>query len=139
VTATIAGRPRRDLLGAAITAYKPASSAGTPLYQTVLDGEAKMRASAKPGTVTLVVVLTDGQDGQSRFAMTNQAFLAKLTASRDANRPVPILAIGYGADADMGALTAMAKTTGGKAVAATNPADVASAMAEAFLAAHSPS
>lgn len=139
VTGTVGGKSRRDLLGAAIERYQPTASAGTPLYQSVLDGEAQMRARAKPGTVTLVVVLTDGQDQQSRFSMTNQAFLTKLGATRDANRPVPILAIGYGADADMAALTAMARTTGGKAVAATDPADVASAMAQAFLAAHSPS
>jgi hypothetical protein len=139
VTGTVAGKSRRDMLGTAIATYKPTASAGTPLYQSVLDGEAQMRTRAEPGTVTLVVVLTDGQDQQSRFAMTDPAFLAKLTAGRDANRPVPILAIGYGADADMAALTTMAKATGGKAVAATNPADVASAMAQAFLAAHAPS
>jgi hypothetical protein len=36
----------------------------------------------------------------------------------------------------MKALGAMAESTGGQAIAATNPADLASAMAQAFLAAH---
>jgi Ca-activated chloride channel homolog len=94
-----------------------------------------MRTKAAPGTVALVVVLTDGRDEQSRFAMTEQQFLGKLGPT---GRAVPILAIGYGADADMTALGDMARVTGGKAVAARNPADVASAMAQAFLAAHAP-
>jgi len=50
---------------------------------------------------------------------------------------VPIIAVGYGPTADMTSLTAMATATGGKAFAATNPADLGSAMAQAFLAAHS--
>jgi hypothetical protein len=132
-------KTRRDALAASMGSYRAAAQAGTPLYQTVLDGEAAMRAKAKPGTVTLVVVLTDGDDGQSRFAMSNQTFMAKLTAARDPARPVPIMAVGYGPDADLKALTAMAAATGGHAIAAENPADVASAMAKAFLAAHLPS
>jgi hypothetical protein len=44
--------------------------------------------------------------------------------------------VGYGPTADMKSLTAMAQATGGQAIPATNPADLASAMAQAFLAAH---
>jgi Ca-activated chloride channel homolog len=138
ITAEVDGRPRRALLGEAISRYQAADGAGTPLYQTVLDGEATMRARVKPGTVTLVVVLTDGDDDQSRFAMSHDAFLGKLAAQRDPSRPVQIIAVGYGPDADMKALTDMAAATGGKAVAATNPADLASAVAKAFLAVHAP-
>ncbi|WP_432827258.1 substrate-binding domain-containing protein [Dactylosporangium sp. CA-092794] len=134
----VGGRSRRDALAETIAAYKPDDDAGTPLYQTVLDGEAAMRARAKDGAVTLVVVLTDGRDRQSRFSMSNEEFMSRLSAGRDPNRPVPIIAVGYGADADMGALNAMAAATGGKAVAATVPADVSSAIAQAFLAAHAP-
>ncbi|GAB1644532.1 hypothetical protein KRMM14A1259_49550 [Krasilnikovia sp. MM14-A1259] len=139
VTAKVDGKSRRDMLGAGISGYRPAPNAGTPLYQAVLDGQAAMRAQARPGAVSVVVVLTDGKDQQSRYAMTQPDFLARLTAASDPGRPVPIIAVGYGADADMAALTAMAKATGGTAVAATDPADVAAAMAQAFLAAHAPS
>ena len=138
ITQKVGGTPRRQLLGEAIAHYQAADGAGTPLYQTVLDGEATMRARARPGAVTLVVVLTDGDDDQSRFAMSHDAFLGKLTAQRDPSRPVQIIAVGYGPDADMKSLTDMATATGGKAVAATNPADLASAVAKAFLAVHAP-
>ena len=53
---------------------------------------------ARPGAVTLVVVLTDGDDGESRFAMPQPTFMSKLAAERDPQRPVPIIAVGYGPD-----------------------------------------
>jgi Ca-activated chloride channel family protein len=86
--------------------------------------------------VTIVVVLTDGRDEDSPFAMTKAQFLQKLGALRDPARPVPVFGIGYGADADMATLTDMAKLTGGSAAASNDPADLASAMAKIFLAAH---
>jgi Mg-chelatase subunit ChlD len=139
ITAAVDGKPRRAVMAANIRSYRATEKAGTPLYPAVLDGTAVMRAKAKPGTVTLVVVLTDGDDRESRYAMSNSAFLSRLTAQQDPARPVPIIAVGYGPDADMKALTAMADATGGKAIPARNPADLASAMAKAFLAAHAPS
>jgi hypothetical protein len=130
------GKTRRDALAAAMGQYKAIDNAGTPLYQTVLDGEAAMQEQARPGTITLVIVLTDGDDGESKYAMSQATFLKKLAAQRDPKRPVPIIGVGYGPTADMKALNAMAQATGGQAIAATNPADLASAMAQAFLAAH---
>lgn len=130
------GKTRRDALAAAMGQYRAIDNAGTPLYQSVLDGEEAMRKASKPGTVTLVIVLTDGDDGESKYAMSQATFMKKLAAQRDPQRPVPIIGVGYGPTADMKALNAMAQATGGQAIAATNPADLASAMAQAFLAAH---
>ncbi|RZU51426.1 von Willebrand factor type A domain-containing protein [Krasilnikovia cinnamomea] len=139
ITAKVGGKTRREILSGGIAGYRPLPNSGTPLFRSVLDGQAMMRERAAPGTVTLVVVLTDGKDEQSRFAMDSATFGEQLKAANDPRRPVPIIAVGYGANADMNALTAMARTTGGTAVAATDPADVAAAMAQAFLAAHAPS
>ncbi|MBW6434132.1 substrate-binding domain-containing protein [Actinoplanes hulinensis] len=129
------GKKRRDALTEKIKTYRPQSNAGTPLYQTVLDGVAAMREEVKSGRPSVVVVLTDGADGGTRFAMSQQEFQKRLAAGRDPARPVPVIAVGYGPDANMPALQSMAKATGGQAIAAKNPADLASAMAKAFLAA----
>jgi Ca-activated chloride channel family protein len=118
--------------------YRAPPVAGTPLYQSVLDATAEMQTRVKPGAVTLVVVLTDGVDGESRHAMPGPQFLARLKAQHDPRRPVPVIAVGYGPGADMRALSAMAAATGGEAIAATDPADLAAAMAKAFVAAHTP-
>lgn len=137
ITAAIDGKPRRDLLAEKIGSYRPVTSAGTPLYQSVLDGIEAMRKDAVPQRPSVVVVLTDGADGGTRFSMSNQEFLRKINAGRDPKRPIPVIAVGYGPDANMPALQSMAKATGGQAIAARNPADLASAMAKAFLAARS--
>ncbi|WP_045745951.1 substrate-binding domain-containing protein [Actinoplanes rectilineatus] len=127
---------RREALGRKIGSYKPEAAAGTPLYQAVLDAVAEMRTQVKPGAATVVVVLTDGADGGTKYAMSNQQFLSRLGEGQDPAKPVPVIAVGYGPDANMTALQGMAKATGGRAIPARDPADLASAMAEAFLAAH---
>ncbi|WP_231953499.1 substrate-binding domain-containing protein [Actinoplanes derwentensis] len=137
ITSPVGERPRRDLLAEKIGTYRPITSAGTPLYQSVLDGIETMRQDAAPDKPSVVVVLTDGADGGTRFTMSNQEFLRKIAAGRDPKRPIPVIAVGYGPDANMTALQSMAKATGGQAIAARNPADLASAMAKAFLAARS--
>ncbi|MDI6097943.1 substrate-binding domain-containing protein [Actinoplanes sp. NEAU-A12] len=137
IAADVGGKSRREALAEKIGAYGPQASAGTPLYQSVLDGIAVMRPKVQAGRPAVVVVLTDGTDGGTRFAMSHQDFLKRLGAAQDPARPVPVIAVGYGPDANMNALQDMAKATGGQAIAARNPADLASAMAKAFLAARS--
>lgn len=139
IAAKVGERPRRDLLAASIRRYRAYDNAGTPLFQAVLDGTAAMRARAKPDTVTLVVVLTDGNDQGSRFAMSRDDFLRRLAAAQEPSAPVPVFTVGYGPDADMATLERVAAATGGQAAAARNPADLASAMAKIFVAAHAPS
>ncbi|WP_245922942.1 substrate-binding domain-containing protein [Paractinoplanes atraurantiacus] len=138
ITSEVAGKTRREALGAAMARYRAADNSGTPLYQSVLDGVAEMQPKVRQGAVTLVVVLTDGVDGESTFKMSQAQFMQKLTAQQDPNRPVPVLSVGYGPDVDMKALNEMSAATGGAAFAATNPADLSSAIAKAFLAAHAP-
>ena len=136
INETINGVARREVMRQTAQAYQPHPTAGTPLFETVLRGVADMRERYQPGSVTLVVVLTDGRDEDSRFSMGRDQFLARLGAGRDPGRPVPVFAIGYGGDADMGVLNDMARLTGGRAVASNDPGDLASAMAKIFLAAH---
>lgn len=139
ITATTGERPHRELLAGAIRGYRASENAGTPLFRTVLDGAAAMRSRTKPDTVTLVVVLTDGKDEGSRFAMSRKEFLDRLSALQNPSAPVPVFTVGYGPDADMDTLGRVAEATGGQAAAAKDPADLASAMARIFVAAHAPS
>jgi Mg-chelatase subunit ChlD len=138
ITAQTGGKSRRDALGAAIGGYRAPKLSGTPLFQTLLDAHAAMQPRVKPQTITLVIVLSDGTDGESKFAMPKKVFLQRLAKQQDPDRPVPVIAVGFGPDADMATLTQVAKATEGRAIAAKDPADLASAMAKAFLAAHTP-
>jgi len=136
VVGQISGVPRRTALAAAVQQYRPYPGAGTPLYEAVLHGTAVMRERTRPGATTLVVVLTGGRDTDEPSAADRAAFLDRLAAARDPARPVPVFCIGYGADADMATLAAIARLTGGQAVASSAPDDLAAAMARIFLAAH---
>ncbi|GLW27072.1 substrate-binding domain-containing protein [Actinoplanes regularis] len=136
ILASTDGKLRRDQLAAKIGGYRPVVNAGTPLYQTVLDGVAEMRGHLKPKAATVVVVLTDGSDGGTKYRMSDADFLKRLTGGVTPAKQVPVIAVGYGPDANMPALQRMAKATGGQAIAAKNPADLAAGIAQAFLAAH---
>ncbi|MGC4852621.1 substrate-binding domain-containing protein [Micromonospora sp. DT4] len=132
VTGTVKGENRRQLIGRKIAGYTPIPDGGTPLYRAVLDAVSYQQTKAKPDRRTIVVVLTDGQDGNSPYAMDKAQFLKQLT---QAQTPVPVFSIGIGESADLDTLRAIAETTGGRAEAAQNPKDLAVAMAHIFLAA----
>ena len=129
------GQPRRKRLTDAAAAYQAIPAAGTPLFETILRANTEMQKRWRPDAVTLIVVLTDGHDRDSAYAMPKQQFLSKLNAARDPKKPLPIHSIAYGADADLPTLTELSKSTGGVAAQSTDPADLASAMAKIFLAA----
>ncbi|WP_433056845.1 hypothetical protein [Dactylosporangium sp. CS-033363] len=130
--------PRREAMRQVAAQYTAFPKAGTPLFETVLRGVGDMRDRSTSDAVTLVVVLTDGRDQDSKFSMPKDQFLTRLTGLRDPGKPVVVFAIGYGGDADMVVLREMAQLTGGQAVASNDPGDLASAMAKIFLAAHAP-
>ncbi|WP_426510312.1 vWA domain-containing protein [Dactylosporangium sp. McL0621] len=130
--------PRREAMRKVAEQYTALPKAGTPLFETVLRGVGDLKDRSASDAASLVVVLTDGRDQDSRFAMPTDQFLARLTGLRDPGRPVQVFAIGYGGDADMTVLRQMAQLTGGQAVASNDPGDLASAMAKIFLAAHAP-
>lgn len=127
---------RRSVLTAAVSRFAVPRRSGTPLYESVLRGRADMAKRYRPDAYTMVVVISDGKDEDSPYAMRRATFLRRLAAQSDRRRPVPVYAVGYGASADMGSLTAMAKATGGQALNSVRPGDLAAAIAKIFLAAH---
>jgi hypothetical protein len=129
------GQPRRKRFTDVATAYQAMPAAGTPLFETILRANTDMQKRWTAETVNLIVVLTDGHDRDTPYAMPKADFLAKLQAGRDPKKPLPIHSIAYGGDADLPTLTELAKLTGGVAAPSTDPADLASAMAKIFLAA----
>jgi hypothetical protein len=132
---SVNGVPRRELLRSASQQFQPQENAGTPLFETILRADAEMHKRHRPGVASLVVVLTDGKDEDTKYAMSREDFLNRLRAGRDPARRLPIHCIGYGADADMATLGEVAQATGGVAAPSTDPADLASAIARLFLAA----
>ena len=86
---------------------------GTALYDTTLAAVRASRAAFDPAAVNSVVLITDGRNEDDKGIGLDQ-LLATLGTEADASRPVKVVAIGIGPDADMGALQKIAATTGGR-------------------------
>ncbi|MGR7003414.1 hypothetical protein ACU686_44655 [Yinghuangia aomiensis] len=65
--------------------------------------------------------------------MSKQAFLTELQKLQDPKKPMPVFAVGYGANADMATLNDIAKATGGLAVPSIDPGDLVKAIAQIFV------
>lgn len=134
----LAGATRRVVMEQAAQQFTAPKASGTPLFQSVLAGEAAMQRLYNPQAFTMIALISDGKDEDSQYAMNAQQFLTKLKAQADPRKPVPVYSVGFGKDADMASLGAISKATGGQAVNSVNAADLASAIAKIFLAVHQP-
>ena len=103
-------------------------SGGTPLYQAVREAYGYAQAHYDPSMLNQIVLLSDGANQDSTSKDTLNGLLDYLEKARDPERPVRIVAIGYGTGADMKALGAITKATGGKAAQVKAPADLVDAV-----------
>ena len=101
---------------------------GTPLYQAVREAYAYTLGEYDPGYVNQLVVLSDGANRDTTSPDTLGQLLAYLNEVKDPKRPVRIICLGYGAEADMGALQAIASATGGRAAQVSSPAEMKAAV-----------
>jgi ABC-type molybdate transport system substrate-binding protein len=129
--------PVSDLLagGAAgtIRGLKATPSGGVGLFDSVLAAYRDARNGWEVGRLNLLIVLTGGRNDDPDAANLDR-FLGELGKLTDAQRPVPVIAVGVGPGADRAELTAITGVTGGRAVIATDPADVANVLYSALAA-----
>lgn len=118
------GRLQRDLLADAV-AELPDSlvSGGTSLYDTVDAAVASAQEEWDEAAVSTVVVITDGQNEDSD-GLDLDDLTQRLTDVTDPQRPVGLVLVGFGPDADLSALEELAAVGAGgpaQAVDARNP------------------
>jgi von Willebrand factor type A domain-containing protein len=129
--ADIEGRTQRNALGSELDQLPDElAPGGTGLYDTTLAAVRAAREDYEEGSVSSVVLLTDGADDDSD-GISLPGLIDTLRGEADEDRPVQVIAIGLGPDADLGALQQIAEVTGGQAYPASQPEDVQAA----FLAA----
>jgi hypothetical protein len=104
---------------------------GTGLYDTILAAVRTMRAEYDPNKINLVTLITDGKD-EGGSGLTLQTLLTQLRGENDPTRPVAVIGIGIGPDADLNALRQITSVTGGKAYGANNSADMQSVFLDAL-------
>jgi hypothetical protein len=102
---------------------KATPDGGTGLYDSVLDTYRTARREWEPGRLNLVIVMTDGHNDDPH-GITRADLLAELAKLRDPRRPIPLIGVGIGPDADKAELDQLTAATGGQAFLAPDPAKI---------------
>ncbi|HEY7008145.1 MAG TPA: substrate-binding domain-containing protein [Jatrophihabitantaceae bacterium] len=124
---------RQQLLAAAASLPKH-SGGNTALYRTALDAFERVRGRYDPSSVNVVALLTDGSNVDPGSRLTLKSLLAKLRADYDPRKPVHIVTIGFGRDADTAALRAISAATGGQSYQVNDPAQIQTVLLESIVA-----
>jgi hypothetical protein len=123
---------RRDALRQAVTTIPARVNGNTGLYNTALAAYQQANASYDPNKSNSVVLLTDGQNVDPG-GIDLPTLLAKLRALRNPAKPVQILTMGIGNQADTSALRQISDATGGLSYTVQNPADIKGVFLDAIL------
>jgi len=118
----------REALKRSIDALTP--NAGTPLYDVAQQSFQTMSDGYDPAAINAVILLTDGRnedgdDTDDRKQLTALVASLRRSSSGELSKPVRMFTIGYGADADMAALTAIAEASNAASYNATDAASIA--------------
>src|SRR5262245_58699668 len=105
---------KRDALTAHVDAFFP--SGETALYEAVEAAYRHLQEQGKPGIVTAVVVLTDGEDNKSKLKLQELTDRIKIDYER---RPIRVFTIAYGDEARLEVLQKIADATQAKAYKGT--------------------
>ncbi len=132
LTESVGDKDQRTLLaeGFAKLAADPRGSTG--LFDTVLAAYETAKAGYDSTRVNSVVLLTDGKN-EDPGSITIDDLLAKLTAAKDPARPIVVITVAIGPDADADTLKRITTVTGGRSYTATAPEQITGVFVDALL------
>jgi Ca-activated chloride channel family protein len=117
----IDGVPAREATIGALQSLEPETDTG--LYDTIAAGYAHMQENYQPDRLNALVVFTDGRNDDDD-GMTLPELQDELREMVDPERPIFVLAVGYGPEADFEALNAVTTITDGKLYPLDRPEDI---------------
>ena len=130
--ADVDGQSQRHVLAATLdTLPDRLSRGGTGLYDTTLAAVRAAQADYNPDAVNSVLIVTDGANDDDQ-SIGLQELLDTLTSEANPDRPVKVIGVALGPDADLDVLKQIADATGGAAYSAVNPADLQSVLFDAI-------
>jgi hypothetical protein len=129
---SVDGKPQRQVLTETLPGLLSSAGGGTGLYDTLLAAYQQMVSTYAPGRVNSVILLTDGRN-EDPSGLTLEQLLAKISQTKDPNKPVVIITVGMGQKVDTAALTAVSALTGGKSYIALDPNDIKQVFIDALL------
>ncbi|MFJ2161088.1 MULTISPECIES: substrate-binding and VWA domain-containing protein [unclassified Streptomyces] len=125
---------QRDALSAAFGSLKPVRNGATGLYDTTLAAYKAATSSYVKGKFNALVILTDGVN-QDPGSISRSALIKQLQQLASPERPVPLIMIAVGPEADKEEARQIAEATGGSGHEVNNPAEIQSVILQAIVAA----
>ncbi|MFE7708697.1 substrate-binding and VWA domain-containing protein [Streptomyces sp. NPDC057486] len=126
------GGTHRERLAAAFAALQPVPDGATGLYDTTLAAYKEAQSTYVKGKFNAVVILTDGSN-QDDNSISRSGLIAALKQIADPERPVPLLAIAVGPEADREEVEEIAKVTGGGGYQVNDPAEIQAVILQAVM------
>ncbi|MFH8883352.1 substrate-binding and VWA domain-containing protein [Streptomyces californicus] len=126
------GGTHRQKLTAAFAGLQPVPGGATGLYDTVLASYQEARSTYVKGKFNALVVLTDGSN-QDEDGISRSALVARLKELVDPERPVPVIAIAVGPEADRDEVAEIARVTGGDGYEVSDPAEIQGVILQAIM------
>jgi Ca-activated chloride channel homolog len=117
------GKLRRQVLAESLAALQ-ATDGDTGLYDTSLAAFQAVQRNYAPQRINIVVLLTDGINDDPTGGINRAELLRRLKAEQDKDRPVQIITVAYGANADAASLKLISEATGGLAYVSRDPRDI---------------
>lgn len=127
------GGTHREKLSDAFSSLEPVTDADTGLYDTALAAYQEAQKSYVRGKFNALVLLTDGVN-KDDHGISRATLISKLRAISDPTRPVPMIGIAVGPDADRAEVHQIARATGGAGYEVSDPADIQAVILQAIMA-----
>lgn len=127
------GRTQRDVLAGQLeTLPDRLTPGGTGLYDTTLAAVRAARADFDPTAVNSILVITDGTNEDDADGLTLERLLQTLRAEADPERPIKVIGVAFGPDADLSVLEQIADTSNGSAYSALDENDLQTVLFDAL-------
>lgn len=129
----VEGRPQRQVLDGRLDSIPDRlTPGGTGLYDTTLAAVRAAREDYDPAAVNSVLVLTDGTNEDDEGGITLENLLITLAGESNPDRPIKVIGVALGPDADLAALERIAEASGGEAYSAVDPSDLQTVLFDAL-------
>ncbi len=131
--AVVEDASQRNTLNAAASQIAP-STGNTGLYDTILAAFQTMVAAFQPGSINVVVVMTDGQnDDRPGGGISREELVAALGEAYNPEQPVAIITVSFGPDIDEAELGPVAEATGGAAHVTSDARQITQVLLQAIV------
>jgi Ca-activated chloride channel family protein len=121
---------RRATFTSAINGLKAQGATG--LYDTVVAAYARAQKTWRPGQLNAIVLLSDGAN-LNPAGLTRAQMVSKLMSLVDKSKPIQLLTVAYGADANVGELRSISDITGGRTFESRDPGDIEKVLISALF------